>query len=134
MTQFDVLTTGGKFKYREALANDQVRAAAAETARRVTLLLQSFGPFAKETKERVLTSGFRDRDSNTRAGGAKASAHLEGRAVDIEDKDGRLALYCVRNEDLLKHFQLWMEDPAFTKGWVHLQTRPVPLHQIFKPY
>jgi hypothetical protein len=127
MTAEDVLTTCGKFNYRAMLASEQVRSNAAETARRVSLLLNSFG------SDRKLTSGFRDRESNARAHGAKASAHIEGRAVDIEDHDGRLALYCVQNQDLLAHIQLWVENPQYTKGWVHVQTRPTT-ERVFKPY
>lgn len=134
MTEQDILTSSGKYKYREKLASTEVRANCAELARRITQLLTSFSHFSGDSDERKLSSGFRDKDSNTAAGGAKFSSHLEGRAADIRDEDGRLALFCVRNLDLLEHFQLWMEDPHYTKGWVHLQSRPVPLHRIFKPF
>lgn len=127
MTSEDILTTCGKFNYRKALAAPSVVINAAETARRITLLLNSFG------QERALTSGFRDQNSNAKAHGAKASSHLEGRAADIQDTDGRLAIYCISNKDLLAHFGLFMEDPHYTKGWVHLQTRPTA-ERVFKPF
>lgn len=133
MTEWDVLTSSGRYKHRIGLASPQVKANAAETARRCTLLLTSFNSYEKQAEEPMISSGFRDKESNARVGGAKASAHLEGMAVDIFDPHGRLALFCVTNQDLLKHFQLWVENPNKTKGWVHIQTRPVPLHRIFEP-
>lgn len=125
MTLDDVLTSSGKFPKRALLADSYVQANAVETARRVTMMLTSFASVAKETSERKLSSGFRDKQSNAAAGGAKASCHLFGMAADIEDKDRKFATFCVANEDLLRHFGLWMEDPRYTKSWVHLQTRPV---------
>ena len=125
MTSADILSSSGKYPERVKLADAYVRANSAETARRVSMFLTSFNSVSKESKERSITSGFRDKMSNTRARGAKASCHLFGMAVDIEDKDGRLDAFCVANEDLLKHFALWVESPKHTPGWCHMQTRPV---------
>lgn len=133
MTEWDILTTSGKYQHRESLASDDVRKNALDLSKKVTLMLQSFSSYSKEVSERKLTSGFRDKISNEQAHGAKHSAHLEGKACDVEDTNGRLALFCVTNADLLAHFELFMEDPNYTHGWVHLQSRPVPGCRIFKP-
>lgn len=55
---------------------------------------------------------------------ATGSSHLYGCAVDISDPEGKLADWlrtCV-GQNKLKECGLWMEHPAYTKGWVHLQT------------
>lgn len=55
---------------------------------------------------------------------AMGSSHLYGCAVDIADKDGKLAqwLLSVEGQRKLIECGLWMEDPKYTKGWVHLQS------------
>ena len=53
---------------------------------------------------------------------ALGSSHLYGCAVDISDPDGKLAKWLLAHQDLLEKCGLWMEDPKYTKGWVHLQT------------
>lgn len=66
---------------------------------------------------------------------AKKSHHMIGKAIDIKDPKGELARAILNRPELLTKHSLWIEDPNFTKGWVHLDTgtrskRPI---QIFKP-
>ena len=126
ITTGDVLTTCGSHNERLDWVSPAVERNASETAAKVTLLLMKFGA------SRKLTSGFRDLDSNRRSGGAPYSKHLYGQAADIEDKDGRLAQWITK--ELLTDFGLWMEDPAHTTGWVHVQVVPPLLGaRVFVP-
>jgi hypothetical protein len=84
-------------------------------------------------KPMFVTSGYRPGKYNTKAGGAPHSAHLTCEACDFADGEGKLADYCIRNLSLLEKCGLWMESPAKTKGWVHLQIRPVPGKRVFEP-
>lgn len=54
---------------------------------------------------------------------AMGSSHLYGAAVDIADPTGKFAywLQTVAGQRKLIEYGLWMEDPKYTKGWVHLQ-------------
>lgn len=62
------------------------------------------------------------------------SSHLYGCAVDIGDADGKFKAWCVANKNKLVECGLWMEDPASTKTWCHLQSyAPASLNRIFKP-
>ena len=65
---------------------------------------------------------------------AMGSSHLYGAAVDIPDPTGALAKWLLANKRKLIECGLWMEDPAYTKGWVHLQTyAPKSMNRIFVP-
>lgn len=70
-----------------------------------------------------LSSGYRPGKYNKAAGGAARSAHLTCEAVDIVDVRGVIKTWCIKNIDKLSELGLYMEDPAKTKTWVHLQTR-----------
>lgn len=72
----------------------------------------------------IISSGYRPASINASVGGAKLSAHQTCQAVDIVDKDGKLAEWLLNNLTLLEDCGIFMESPKFTKGWVHLQTRP----------
>lgn len=71
---------------------------------------------------------------------AKRSLHMTGKAIDIKDDKGQsLAGKILTKPELLKNYDLWLEDPAATKGkntnWVHLDVgirsdRPL---RMFKP-
>ena len=86
----------------------------------------------KYGKPMIVTSGYRDPETNKAAGGSPSSSHLTCEAIDLKD-DGTIAKWIIDNNILVDYF-LYMEDPAHTKGWVHLTTRP-PLsgNRIFKP-
>lgn len=84
-------------------------------------------------KPMIVTSGYRPGHYNRAAGGAKRSSHLTCEACDFADATGGLAKYCLENLKLLEDCGLWMESPTKTKGWVHLQIRPVPGVRVFQP-
>lgn len=52
------------------------------------------------------------------------SAHLSGCAVDIEDADGKLKAWLLKNENKLAELGLYVEHPDYCKGWAHLQSVP----------
>ena len=65
---------------------------------------------------------------------AMGSAHLYGCAVDISDPQGRLAGWLKNHQELLVNCGLWVEDPRYTKGWVHLQSyAPKSFNRFFIP-
>lgn len=84
-------------------------------------------------KPMTVTSGYRPGHYNKAAGGAKRSAHLTCEAVDIADPDGKLASWCMLNLDKLSEAGLWLESPARTRGWTHLQIRSVGKSRVFEP-
>lgn len=71
-----------------------------------------------------ISSGYRPPQINQSVGGARQSAHTTCEAVDLADPNGYLCNWILNNIHLLKQFGLYMENPMFTKGWVHLQIRP----------
>ena len=70
-----------------------------------------------------VTSGYRPGKYNLAAGGALKSSHVTCEAVDIADNRGLLKDWCLKNINKLSELGLFMEDPAKTPTWVHLQTR-----------
>lgn len=87
----------------------------------------------------IITSGLRSEAQQQdliKAGKSKAtkSKHLTGHAADIQDLDGSLAKWALENIKLFEQAGLWLEDPNFTQGWLHLQmTPPRSGNRIFKP-
>jgi hypothetical protein len=55
---------------------------------------------------------------------ASKSKHLTGQAVDIQDIDGALRDWVIRNMNLMEQYGFWFEDFGHTKGWVHFQIFP----------
>ena len=82
----------------------------------------------------VVSSGFRPNAVNAKiANAAKKSNHLMGLAVDFQD-DGTLARTILSNLELARKYGLYIEDPRWTKGWVHLQlVAPSSRKRIFVP-
>lgn len=78
----------------------------------------------------VITSGWRPGAVNAATPGAAVrSKHITGQAVDLFDPDGDLDAWCLDQAELgglghLARLGLWLEHPAATKGWCHLQTVP----------
>lgn len=71
----------------------------------------------------MVTSGFRSQQDQARINPKVThSAHMEGKAVDIEDKDGSLYKWCTENVPLLERAGIWIEKG--TIGWTHCQIRP----------
>lgn len=82
----------------------------------------------------VVSSGYRPGRFNQAAGGARNSAHLTCEACDFHDPDGFLKKYILNNVTLLEQCGLYMESPASTPTWCHLQVRIIPSgNRIFIP-
>ena len=80
----------------------------------------------------IVSSGYRPGKYNKRAGGAKRSAHLTCEAVDFRDVDGKLKMFCLQNVKVLEECGLYVENPACTPTWVHMQIRKTK-NRIFNP-
>lgn len=126
----DVLTSGGIHNDREKSpeCTTEVRIAAADLAERVSKLLDTLGIRPS------ISSGFRTQSANKSAGGSKNSAHCEGKAVDLHDPTGSLAAAIIRDVSILATCDLYCENPDYTKGWVHLDSRgPLSRRRVFIP-
>lgn len=118
-----VLTSSGRYPARatHAECTQEVRDSAKELCRRVNLLLNDLGIDKVD-----VTSGFRTTTSNAQvANAAKKSLHMRAMACDLlDDKEQNLAAKVKAKPELLKKYDLWLENPDFTKGkntnWVHL--------------
>lgn len=119
ISPWDILTSGGKHDAREKSpeCTTAVRVNAADTAERVSKLCDRLGVRPS------ITSGFRTASANRAAGGSPNSAHLTGEAVDLEDTKGEVGRAILADPGLLDECDLYIENPQFTKGWVHCQTR-----------
>jgi hypothetical protein len=96
-------------------------------------------PALDEITGNAVASGWRPQAVNERTSNAgKASTHLTGRGIDIQDhQDRRLARWCLRNLDRLETLGLYMEAPRWTGGkspWIHLQCiAPASGKRVFIP-
>lgn len=64
------------------------------------------------------------------------SKHMDGRAVDLYDPEGEFDewLMTIKGKASLEAIGLWMEHPASTKGWSHIQTvPPKSQNRVFYP-
>jgi hypothetical protein len=100
-----------------------------------TDLLEKLNKFrALYGKPMYVSSGYRPPDVNKAAGGGSKSAHLTLQACDFRDADGELKKFVAENPDVLEKCDLYMENPAITKTWLHLQTRKTKAgNRIFNP-
>lgn len=76
---------------------------------------------------RKATSGWRPPMVNASIpNAAPNSKHMTGQAIDLADPDGDLDDWLMSDpgQRALEEIGLWMEHPAATKGWAHLQTVP----------
>jgi hypothetical protein len=73
--------------------------------------------------------GFRPQDCPI---GAAGSSHKQGQGLDLFDPYGVLSGRLVMRVAMLVKHGLWMENPAATPTWCHLQTRPAKI-RIFIP-
>lgn len=107
-----------------------------ELERNLVTLLHSLNIFRAEFKRAMhVTSGYRPGRFNTAAGGAKLSAHETCEACDFQDKERIIAQFTLQHPDVLIRAGLFLEDPRYTPGWIHLQTRaPKSGNRIFIPY
>jgi len=89
----------------------------------------------------TVSSGFRPADVNKQvANAAKRSYHMNGYAIDIlDDQYQTLGKLIAGKPELLKKYELWIEDLTSTKGkhtnWVHLDygIRSDRPSRMFKP-
>ena len=94
-----------------------------EYADNATDLLSRVNPFLQELDivSVKVSSGWRPASINeSLSNSAKQSYHMIGKAVDISDADGKLDALVQARPDLLKKYGLWLESPASTPGWCHL--------------
>lgn len=85
-------------------------------------------------KPMTVSSGYRPPEQNAAAGGANKSNHMICLAADFRDTDGQLDAFCLKNLKLLEQCGLYLEDPASTPGWCHLQAiSPKSGNRVFKP-
>lgn len=98
-------------------------------------LLDKLNKFRKEySKPMYVSSGYRPPDINKAIGGGSKSAHMSLQACDFKDADGKLKEFIAKDPTILERCDLYMEDPTYTKTWVHLQNRPAKSgNRIFKP-
>lgn len=98
---------------------------AIELLRRVNLLLSMFYAAHPDAERPAVNSGWRPPSVNARTpNAAKRSKHMTGRAIDLSDDEGALDDWCMDNLDKLDAAGLWLEHPAATKNWCHLQSVP----------
>lgn len=65
---------------------------------------------------------------------ALGSSHLYGAAVDIADPEGKFAAWLLIMKEKMVECGLWMENPKYTPGWVHLQMyAPKSFNRVFNP-
>ena len=79
-----------------------------------------------------VSSGYRPSAINKTIGGAKMSTHTICKGIDLIDPDKELATLIKANLKLLEEYGLWLENPDFTKNWVHLDTKERK-NRIFNP-
>lgn len=133
LTLNDLLTSSGRYPDRanSPELTDRMKNQGAHLLDAVNDLM-----FALGVKLYTVSSGFRPTSINSQIKNAsKQSLHMKCEAVDLLDRDGSLAKLIATRPDLLITYQLWLEDPAATKGWTHLdigtrKDRPI---RIFKP-
>lgn len=100
--------------------NASIESEAKTLLSRVNMLLSLF----KQDVEGV-ASGWRPPSYNAKVpNAAKKSKHMTGQAIDIKDEHTGFKDWCYDNQDLLSLCGLWMEHPASTKQWCHLQSAP----------
>jgi len=114
-----------------------------EITNNLTILLEKVNAILWELKieKATVSSGWRPAAINANvANSAKKSHHMTGKAIDImDDKSQSLAAKILAQPDLLRKYELWLEDPAHTKGkntnWVHLDmgVRKDRTLRMFKP-
>jgi uncharacterized protein YcbK (DUF882 family) len=113
MTELDILMGRDKEYPLDASMKNNLQVLTKKVAELETLYGKPF----------VLTSGYRPGRYNAAVGGSPKSSHMTCQAVDISDRDGKLKEWCVKNIEVLNKLGLYMEDPAKTKTWIHLQIR-----------
>lgn len=132
ITLNDWVTSSGRYPERAKSKEltDEVKANAEELLKRVNAALKELG-----IEKASVSSGFRPSDANKATGGAKRSAHMSGKAIDIIDDKNQSICKKFTKAVLEKH-NLWREDSDYTKGkwsnWCHLDYVERK-NRVFKP-
>lgn len=135
-----MITSQGYWRGRDvshaAELTKQVRMNAGMTVSLANELLQIFYAANPKAPKRDASSGWRPASINKMVGGAKKSLHMSGEAVDIKDEDRLLAKWIVSAAGIaaLTKLNLYIEDPAATPTWVHVQIVPPKSgKRVYKP-
>ena len=75
----------------------------------------------------IVSSGWRPPSFNaTVPGAAPKSKHMTGQAIDLYDPDGDLDAWLITDDGqrVMKDLGVWLEHPACTKTWSHVQSVP----------
>jgi len=82
----------------------------------------------------TVSSGYRPAAINAAVKGAKRSAHMSCEAIDLYDPKNEIGIMLKNNVKLLEEYDLYLETPSKTPGWLHLQTRRVASgNRVFHP-
>lgn len=109
----------GRDKQYASELTPEIVAEAEKVIRQVNKLLQRAG------LDRDASSGWRPPAVNANVKGAAVrSNHMLGKAVDVVDRDRKLAQYVNANVAVLEELGLWCEATSATPTWVHFQTVP----------
>ena len=121
----------GRDRTHGHLLGSDLRANAArtvETANALLVLAKTAGVSLGHSPRTgsIVSSGWRPADINAATpGAALRSLHMRCLAIDLFDADGDLDDWLFSVADtVLKDLGLWMEHPAATKGWAHVQLVP----------
>ncbi len=130
LTLDDLLTSSGKYpdraKHKEC--TEEVKKNGEALLFKVNSMLDLL-----DIKGVKVSSGFRPSDVNGKVGGSKKSNHMAGKAIDLFDLDGKID-EAIAKSGLLERFDLYLESPAHTKNWSHIQTTPTKSRKrIFIP-
>ena len=112
---------------------EEIRANAEVTVAKANALLSAFE--SAGGSERGVTSGWRPAAVNAAIPtAAPKSKHMTGQAIDLADPEGDLDEWCLANLSALKELGLYLEHPASTKGWTHVQiVAPRSGNRVFYP-
>lgn len=89
----------------------------------------------KYGKPMFVSSGYRPPEINGATPGAsRNSLHQVCLACDFRDSNKELAKWCLENLNVLAECGLWLENPAHTPNWVHVQAKaPRSSNRVFNP-
>jgi hypothetical protein len=85
--------------------------------------------------ECAVSSGWRPAAINAAVANASPrSRHLTCEAIDLVDPHDALDAWCMQHLEVLEAIGLWLEHPAATPGWCHVQTVPPRSgRRVFEP-
>lgn len=112
---------------------DDLKKNAIDLLERVNQLLEHHAGF--KDSELIVSSGWRPPAVNAVTGGAsRRSKHMTCQAIDLSDRNRRISKWCLDNLSRLEEEGLYLEDPAHTPTWCHLQSvPPKSKRRVFKP-